>query len=455
MKKVIAVSAGQNTFKKGNNVLRQRIKYLNYGLLGLATILKEKLNVDISVFQADYFTAEELIRHIENVGIDIVAECECFLVSIPSFYSISWCQQFCELIKVRYNKRIIVGGRWVVDGNSEWVKQKLRYVDRIVEGFGEIKLSQLFGLKPGMIIPDGERNCFRWLNFELLDRYKEYQPCIEISRGCGSGCQFCADRNNRRVPNKSVDAVVREIQYIESLYDQFSIYFEAPHFIFEKDWTDEFCRIMSQGQRHFLWRCTTRVESVPLNRLSALRETGLKVLDIGLESASKQQLINMKKTPNPDRYLEFAEKILLECKKNDIWVKFNLLLYAGETYDTISETEKWLQDHKTLIKDVSVSSLVYYKNMHNISEILELGASLPKESSIDDLGYINLNLSPEIDSRTAQEFAVRIPRNIANQKDFYDIKSISYFSSRYTYDQFREDIRLCDKSDLPFQVEEY
>lgn len=450
MKKVIAISAGQEISKKGNNIIRQRIKYLNYGLLGLATILKSIMNIDIIVFQADYNTPQELIEKIEKVGININTECECFLLSIPSYYSVSWCKKFCELIKFRYNKKIIVGGRWVVDDDINWIRNKLKYADVIIDGFGEKKLSELFNRNLTPLIPDGKEKCFDILNYELLYDYKKYQPCIEISRGCGAGCQFCADKNNKRLRNKSINLIINELDYIEGLFDEFSIYFEAPHFNFERKWITDLCDQLKSRKKVFSWRCTTRVESVPLDQLGILREAGLKVLDIGLESASKKQLLNMKKTKNPEKYLESAEKLLEECKKNDIWVKFNLLLYAGETYDTICETQKWLNERKDLIKDLSVSSLIYYKNMKNISEILALGATIPEGLSIDDWGYINLDLSSEIDYGLAQKFSVEIPRIVANQKDFYDIKKISYFCNGYTYAQFLEDLKLCKKQELPF-----
>jgi len=454
MKKIIAVSAGQEALKKEDNIIRHKIKYLNYGLLGLATILNDIFNFDIAVFQADYGTVDELIEKIESSGIDICVDCEYFLLSIPSYYSISWCRKFCEIIKKRYNKKIIVGGRWVVDENINWIQDKLKNVDIVMEGFGEKELSIFFDKQIGSMISDGKDKCFDWLNFKLLFNYQEYQPCIEISRGCGAGCQFCADKNNKRISNKPINLIMNELDYIESIYDGFSVYFEAPHFNFEKNWTDELCKTMMLRKKSFTWRCTTRIESVPLEQLGNLREIGLKVLDLGLESASRKQLINMKKTNNPEKYLEIAEKILLECKKNDIWVKFNLLLYAGETYETIDETQKWIKEHSELIKDVSVSSLIYYKNMKNISEILELGARIPTGKSIEESGYINLDLSSEIDFETAREFAIKIPRIVANQRDFYDIKTISYFSSKYTYSQFIEDLKLCNMLKLPFRVDE-
>jgi hypothetical protein len=47
---------------------------------------------------------------------------DAILLSVPSYYSISWCAEFCRIIKEKYNKEIIVGGRWVVDNKTEWVK---------------------------------------------------------------------------------------------------------------------------------------------------------------------------------------------------------------------------------------------------------------------------------------------------------------------------------------------
>lgn len=450
MRKIIAVSAGHDTIKKGKNPIREHIRYLNYGLLGLATMLHHKGNIDIVVFQADYLSVRELFETIEESGINIYNDCECFMLSIPSFYSVTWSAKFCETVKHTYGKKIIVGGRWVVDNKEIWIRNKLQYVDEVIEGFGERKIAQYFRFPGWENIADGSTQCFEWLDYELLYDFKKYQPCIEISRGCGSGCQFCADSNHRRLSNKSVDIIENELQNLDRVYGSYSVYFEAPHFIFERKWLSKLCNMIQNRKKSFHWRCTSRVESVPLDSLNIMHDAGLRVLDIGLESASERQLINMHKTPDPKRYLDMAEKLLIECYKNDIWVKFNLLLYAGETYDTIQETTEWLIDRKELIKDVSASNLVYYYNMDCINDLISLGASIPDGLRIDDLGYIDLNLSPEIDSHAAKSIAVQIPKQFASQKDFYDIKSISYFESSYSYDKFLDDISLCDLDMLPF-----
>lgn len=455
MSKIIAISAGHDITKKGNNPIRNRIRYLNYGLLGLATILRHQGGLDITVFQADSFTVEQLIEVIEQEGIDIYNECECFLLSIPSYYSITWCMKFCEIVKLKYNKKIIVGGRWVVDHHTAWIQEKLKYVDTIIEGFGEKKLAEYFMFPGWESINDGNTKCFDWLDYELLYDFKKYQPCIEISRGCGAGCQFCADKKHKRLRNKPVDIIMRELGHLDQMFGAYSVYFEAPHFVFEQSWIDQLCENLQSRKHPFQWRCTSRVETVPIHKLAQMRETGLKVLDIGLESASKQQLVNMHKTFTPERYLDQAEKLLLACKENDIWVKFNLLLYAGETHATVDETVRWLNARRELIKDVSVSSLVYYYNMDSIFELQELGASIPNGSNIENLGYINLDLSPEIDHLEAHRISTQIPKYIANQKDFYEIKAISYFERDYTYSSFLEDLKKCDIAELPFIIDKH
>ena len=453
MKIVIAISAGHDSSKKTDSQIRRRIRYLNYGLLGLATILKHQGDIDVVVYQADSYTVESLFDIIEESGINIANDCACFLLSIPSYYSMSWCTRFCKVAKQRYKKTIIVGGRWVVDNHTDWVKSQLKYADIIIEGFGEQKLAHYFNVPNWSEIPDGSTKCFDWIDYKLLYDYRKYQPCIEISRGCGAGCQFCADKSNMRIRNKPIDLVMSELDYLDQIYPQYSVYFEAPHFSFDQTWVNQLCDSLLSRDRRILWRCTSRVESVPTNLLSGMSTAGLKVLDIGLESASFQQLINMKKTRRPDQYLDLAEKLLLACAENNIWVKFNLLLYAGETFDTINETIKWLVDRKELIKDVSVSSLVYYYNMDSISELQKLGASIPDGEDITKTGYVDLNLSDTIDRDTARKLSVEIPKLSANQRDFYDIKAISYFEPDYSYSDFIQDLKLCNSSDLPFSID--
>lgn len=453
MKRIIAVSAGQEFPKKGNTIIRKKLKYLNFGLLGLVTLIHHYSAHEIKMFQADDLSVLELIKEIEDSGINLTSECECVLLSIPSYHAISWCEKFCEYIKMQYGLKIIVGGRWVVDNHADWVRKRLRYVDFVSEGFGEHFMAEYFGLYSDSFTFDGKYNCFPYIDYTLLHNYMDYHPNIEISRGCGAGCHFCADKDNRRLKNKSVEAVMNELSRLDHVYGSYTPYYTAPHFVFDRKWVSSYYEAIQKRSSLVKWRCTTRVESVPLEMLEILHASGLKIIDVGLESASVTQLTRMHKTSDPQRYLEQASALLETCKQYDIWVKLNVMLYAGETMETVHETMDWLRLHRNCIKDVSAGSLVYYHNMDNISELMQMGASIPEDEDFENEGFATLHLSSEIDKSEAGRLCLEIPKIVADQRDFFDIKTFSYYPSSYTYEDFMKDVRQCDPNELPFRIE--
>ena len=93
--------------------------------------------------------------------------------------------------------------------------------------------------------------------------------------------------------------------------------------------------------------------------------------------------------------------------------------------------------------------------LDSISDLKTLGASIPEGEQINSKGYINLNLSPEIDYKEARRISTHIPKYIASQKDFYDVKAISYFEKDYSYLDFLMDLKKCDPSELPFYIEKH
>ena len=246
---------------------------------------------------------------------------------------------------------------------------------------------------------------------------------------------------------------MRELEELDNLYKEYTPYYTAPHFVFNERWVDEYCNESIKRSLIRSWRCTTRVESVPLKRLSDLRAAGMKVIDVGLESASIVQLRRMHKSNRPEQYLEKAAALVEACARHNIWVKLNIMLYAGETLETISETINWLNKYKNYIKDISAGSLVYYYNMNNLSELIKLGASVPFDQNLEENGFANLNMSDEVDVSIAQEICCTIPRIVANQRDFYDIKKFSYYSQDYNYNSFLRDVSKCNPRELPFRVE--
>lgn len=86
MKKVFCISAGQLVTKKKDHEIHRQNRYLNYGLLSLASIIK-KNGVDAYQIQGNFESPETTYNIAVEKGIEETTLP--LLLSIPSFYAIS------------------------------------------------------------------------------------------------------------------------------------------------------------------------------------------------------------------------------------------------------------------------------------------------------------------------------------------------------------------------------
>lgn len=341
--------------------------YLNYGLLGLGSILYDKGYTKVKMFQGDSKTIQEMFDEIASTGIDIKEMKYPVFISVPSFFAISWAIEFINDIKLKNpNIKIILGGRWVLDQNLDWCKKIFTNVDFFSLGCSDEIVDKL--LEPNnwsrYQSVQISKKPFSKFHFNILNNFKEYQPVIEICRGCGRGCEFCLEKHYPVSEIKSAEEVILEAKSISEVYgiDNLNIYFQASIFNPSVKWSQEFLYLYKTQNMKFHWRFETRVDSMNLESLEILAEAGLKVIDLGLESASVCQIKKMGKSKNPKEYLAKADKLLRKMYEFGLWSKLNILLYIGETYKTLGETITWLEDRSEYIKGVSVNPIIVYLN---------------------------------------------------------------------------------------------
>ena len=108
---ILFISAGMLKNKKKIQI---DSLYLNYGFLGLASLVNQKLK-KVKFFQANLFSPEDFFNKLEEKSLIKNTKYPIF-ISIPSFFAITWTQKFIIILKNKFpNKKIIIGGRWVHD----------------------------------------------------------------------------------------------------------------------------------------------------------------------------------------------------------------------------------------------------------------------------------------------------------------------------------------------------
>jgi len=419
------------------------------------------------VFHGDFSTPADFLARRDLLAALAGTEFPVFL-SLPSGKAIPWAAEFLRLLKeLRPAVKVVVGGRWVLREDVSWLRPALGGGDLFVFGTAERRIVDL--LRPenwaGVAYTDrtfpasGPEFPLRDLpdlDYTLLAGYPDYTTSLEVSRGCGMGCSFCLERDVPLQTLRTPANVVANLDRYARLFGtNITPYFECSFFRPPATWIAEFAdRYKAEGLT-VRWRTESRVDSLTPSQLERLAAGGLKVIDLGLESASARQLLAMRKTTRPDVYLRKADELLRTCAENGIWTKVNVLLYAGETEATLGETLDWLERRRSWIKGLSVNPLVVYRDGTSadgyLRSLRELGARPVAEGSLETLGFVDLHLSEDFDWVNSLERCLRIGQSFMTARDYFDLKSFSYFPRSLTWHRFEIVVAQTPKAILPFR----
>lgn len=454
---VVFVSAGMLAPKKRDHALARRQLYLNYGALTLATLL-EHHGYSTRLIHGEHDAPADFLEKLYEQG--LLPSKFPIMLSMPSFYALAWARNFCVLAKQRDpNCRIVVGGRWVVGPDPDWLQTKIPDADLMVPGLGEETILGLLRMERAVTPPSavGKLPSFP-LNHRLVQNHLAYQPSLETSRGCGMGCAFCEERDIRLSGLRPPGELAAYMAATVEQYDGGNIrpYFQSSFFMPSAAWASGLAKATADRGFNVQWRCETRVDAMGPETVAHLAEAGLKVIDLGLETASPDQLRAMTKTQDVDRYLRKASDLLHACKQNGIWVKANVLLYAGETNKTLGETRAWLDQHADAIKGVSVGPVIAFgPPLHSkpmLEEFERLGARPVDRSEAEDLGLSHIHPSCEIDALGAEEISLNLSRRYMDADAYFDLKAFSYYPRNYDRTAFDADVSASDPILLPFSM---
>lgn len=119
---------------------------------------------------------------------------------------------------------------------------------------------------------------------------------VATGRGCPYECVFCVSPGyyGRKLRAKSVENVMRELRFAKSLGVS-SVFFFVETFTLDRRYVKELCGRIEAESLKITWFCNSRVDTVDLETLRAMRSAGCRVISFGIESGSQPLLDQAKK----------------------------------------------------------------------------------------------------------------------------------------------------------------
>lgn len=145
------------------------------------------------------------------------------------------------------------------------------------------------------------------------------KPFLTIlsSRGCTYSCDYCPYPVNFKWNRRSAENVLDEIGHDIEKYGMKAFLFRDPLFSIDRKRAVAIAEgIVARGYK-VKWACETRLDLLTPELIDTFYASGLRVINVGIESASDEVLKNIDRVPIP---VAHQEKIIRYCDKLGIRV---------------------------------------------------------------------------------------------------------------------------------------
>lgn len=405
------------------------ISSMNVGIVSIASYLVSK-GFDIKII--DLYKESNLQRLKKELTIN---KYRFVGVSCVTGYSYLPSLECFNLVKKLSSESITVGGGAHLGPLGITAMQECNTLDIIAKYEGEIVLEMLLnGITPekidgivyrsldGQIVdyntlsPLIDLNIMPPLDFRLYPNYLDFLPFIEESRGCFAQCSFCVNcfLNQGRIRIKKPERFLEDLDLAVSLYGREKHYvIEALSFGVNKNNTIELLKGMKKF--NIEWGVEFRVDSPWSQYIDLMYETGCRMSDVGLESASADMLRLMHKTERPREYIQSASNLFRKIASfPDMNTSYNVLFFLGETPHTMKETVDFIFSHQHSRQVISVFPVFLYPGVPLWQEInfyeQEHGTRVIREGYWDKIHTYPADLSSAISFKESLYFSKLLQR---------------------------------------------
>jgi len=162
---------------------------------------------------------------------------------------------------------------------------------------------------------------------------------IMLTRGCPYSCTFCAGGvvAGKKIRRRSVDIVLKEITYLNKEHGIKEFHVIDDNFTMNKDYAKEFLRKLKALNLGMTWAVPNgvRMDALDEELLGLMKETGLYMISLGIESGSDKVLRDMKKDLTTAKIKDCVRRI------NNAGIDaagFFIIGFPGETVESIKDT---------------------------------------------------------------------------------------------------------------------
>lgn len=170
--------------------------------------------------------------------------------------------------------------------------------------------------------------------------YKQFPIApIMVTRGCPYPCTFCAGRivSGKKIRRRSIESVLGELRMLNKNFGIREFHIVDDNFTMDREYAKEFLRGLKAMDLRMTWAVPNgvRMETLDEELLKLMKETGLYLISLGIESGSDEVLSRMKKGITTSRIRRHVK--MIHDAKIDM-AGFFILGFPGETVDTINRT---------------------------------------------------------------------------------------------------------------------
>ncbi|MBN2453515.1 MAG: radical SAM protein [Candidatus Omnitrophica bacterium] len=162
---------------------------------------------------------------------------------------------------------------------------------------------------------------------------------IMVTRGCPYPCTFCAGSivAGKKIRRRSVDNVLKEIVMLKKDFGIKEFHIIDDNFTMDKEYAKELLRRLKALDLGMTWAVPNgvRMDTLDDELLRLMKETGLHMISLGIESGSDEVLALMKKGITTAKIREHVGRI---DRAGIDMAGFFILGFPGETEETIAQT---------------------------------------------------------------------------------------------------------------------